>query len=173
MFPIFPSKYIGIKMKFKRALKIILVSIGILILLILMSVYCFINGVPFIEGSKDIIKGEGYGFRIGMIKEECFEIVKKGYNQDDNLLYAYWDDDEEGAKEISKFQDTLQAVDPNRSRGLFKKKISKLEKILIPYSFSENWIIEIPSTLKVRIRLSFIKNELKKIVVSKSLFDRK
>ena len=152
--------------------KIILETIGILILFFIIVVYCFINGIPFIEGTTEITKGEGYGFKIGMTKEECFGIVKQKYAKEKHIIYSFIKQNSINDM-VLKNQPNLTPMSARHKTRLYKEFLIKIKKINSPLKLGYGWRIDVPSLVEKFFFLDFQGDILEKITLTKIIFHRK
>ena len=130
------------------------------------------SGIPFFDGDHVVTSGEAYKFKIGMTKPEVFESIKNNYAEDSYHLQTLWLRQSPIARELERFENTEWKDYGARKYSEHKIPIHDLDKITLPFAYSNRWDIEIPADWVNTIYLKFENEALVEIQKSRWLFER-
>jgi len=146
--------------------------IAIIIVSIVVLLYIFSAGIPFVEGDVRISSGSAYGFKIGMSKQEVFSAIRSLYNKKNYSLRVLWLKDSKVHEILSPFENTNWAKYPKRKYSEYKELTKKIKKINPPLEHGKRWDIDMPASWVNSIYLTFENGMLVEIQKSKWLFER-
>ncbi len=133
-------------MTIKGALKIILGISGSILVFLLLAVYSYFNGIPFLEGVQVINSGESHGLKIGMTKDECLVVIKNKYKKKGNTLRSFWKREADEKQDLLEYQNTSTKNDRHREYSGHEIQILNIEELTPPLSKGDKWRIDLGRT---------------------------
>ena len=159
-------------LEIRKPVLIFLAATVLVVATIMGGLYTLEEGIPLLEGERNVRSGSAYGLEIGMTRNECLLAIRGRYGKPEHYLTVLWAKDSDLDETLQPFENPDSPRYPHHEHREYRGLITQIESINPPLELIDHWEIRIPAQWVHSIYLTFANGTLVKIQKSRWLFER-